>query len=494
MPETTAFPPDRVASGVAIKERYNNRGTSDGNYRPTRIAVFAQGNEGSTYPTTKRRVYSSGDAGLVEGWGSPSHLMLRSLFPQYGDGVGSIPVDLYPLEQPSGGTKASGAVAVLNNATKTQEHYVSVNNILTDRIIAVPGDNPATFATKMVAAINAVLHIPIVATDGSGSFTFELKWAGSSGNNVHIEVISPIDSEFSFTITQPIGGAGVPDISAALAQIGNVWETHIINALDYTDSTELDEYAQFGESRMEPKTHKELKVFTGCNVSDQSTVTAVTDARKTDRTNVILTNPGSNDLPFIIAAEQVREIARKENENPPHDYVTLKCPGLTQGPDSVQWDSDVRDAVVKMGCSTIEVKDGVVEISDVVTCYHPTGEEPPGFRYVVDFAKRGTLVNDLDLEYNGPKWLGKILIPDNQVSDNPDARKPKDGLAALYAIIEKRSKGGFISDPEYAYKNSFCNISSVNPKRLNVLLADKLSGNCNVISIDHEFGFYYGGQ
>lgn len=493
MPVTTAFPPDRVARGVAIQTTHQVLGAAGTRYRPTRIVVLAQGNEASTYSTTKRRPFSASEVGQVEGYGSPAHLMMRSLFPQYGDGVGTIPVTLYPLDQPTSGAQAAGSITPSGTPTKTQEYQVKVNNILSDRFTVVSTDTVATIVGKLVAAINAVLEMPVIATDGATVCNLEVKWEGTSGNNVYVEVITPIDGEISMAIVQPTGGAGVPDISAALAQIGNIWETHIINALDYTDSDELDELALFGEGRRAPEVHKPLCVFTGCNAS-WSAATAVTDARKDDRTNVILTNSGSHDLPFVIAADQVREIAKMDNRNPAHDYGTLKCTGLTPGADGDQWKSEQRDAAVKMGCSTVEVKDGVVQIGDVVTCYHPTGEEPPGFRYVVDFAKRSTVINELDLEFNGPKWAGKPLIPNTQISTNPEARKPKHAVGALYRIIDVLALDAIIADPDFAKANSDADIGLTNPKRLDVKLVAPLSGNTNVISIDFASGFYYGGQ
>jgi hypothetical protein len=336
--------------------------------------------------------------------------------------------------------------------------------------------------------------MPVVATDNTTSLGLEVKWEGTSGNNVHIEVVSPIDSEASFAIVQPSAGTpgtGTPDITAALAQIGSTWETLVVNALDYTDDTELDEYATFGEARRESEVHKPLCVFTGTAEATLNTVTAVTDARKTDRTNVILTNPGSYELPFVIAGQIVGEIAKRSNENPAYDYCMMPT-SLTSGLDSAQWTSAQRDTAVKAGCSTTEVRDGVVYISDTVTCYHPTGEEPPGFRYVVDFAKRSTIVNELALTFDSGDYAGNPLIPDDQSTRNPAARKPKQAVAALYGIIDRLAEDAIIADPDHAKENSSASIGLTNPKRLDVKMVAKLSGNTNVISIDFVSGFNYG--
>jgi len=224
-----------------------------------------------------------------------------------------------------------------------------------------------------------------------------------------------------------------------------------------------------------------------------ATVTAVTDARKTDFTNVILTNPGSVDLPCVIAADQVRRIAKRANENPPYDYGSLQAPRLTPGTDAQQWTSSQRQSAVLAGCSTTLVRDGVVTLQDIVTCYHPTGEEPPALRYDVDIEKISTMIYNVDLEYNSTKWDGVPLVEDDQAVKNPAAKHPKDATAALYRIIDAAALDAIISDPEYAKENSSATIGSTNPKRLDVKLVFKLAGNANVISIDLVYGFYYGG-
>ena len=140
---------------------------------------------------------------------------------------------------------------------------------------------------------------------------------------------------------------------------------------------------------------------------------------------------------------------------------------------------------------TTEVRDGIVKLSDVVTCYHPTGEEPPGFRYVCDFAKRCTIINELALEFDSAKWAGVPLIPDNQVSRNPAAKHPKDATASLYRIIDTTALDAIIANPDFAKEASSSSIGLTNPKRLDVKLVAMLAGNTNVISIDFSSGFNY---
>jgi phage tail sheath gpL-like len=197
-------------------------------------------------------------------------------------------------------------------------------------------------------------------------------------------------------------------------------------------------------------------------------------------------------LPVQIAAAQLREIVKVANDNPPTDYGGRIVRGLLPGTDNLQWDYTERDAAVKAGSSTIEVKDGLVRLSDIVTMYHPAGEVPPAYRYVVDIVRLQNVIYNIDLEFQKPEWNGAPLIPDGQPTTNPNARTPKAAKAALCGILDGLGLAAIISDPETAKKSTLAGISSSNPKRLDMQTTIQLSGNTNITSTDLYFGFFFG--
>jgi hypothetical protein len=208
--------------------------------------------------------------------------------------------------------------------------------------------------------------------------------------------------------------------------------------------------------------------------------------------NAQLVSPGSKDLPFVVAARQLARIARLANNNPPSDYGSQRATGLTPGSDAVQWDFLKRDQAIKAGSSTVEVKDGVVCLSDIVTMYRPTGEEPPGFRFVVDIVRLQNVVFNLALIFEQDEWDGAPLIPDHQPTSNERARKPKSAVAAVNALLDSLGLYAVISDPAAAKKKTRAAISSQNPKRLDVDIEVQLSGNTNQKATALAFGFYFG--
>jgi phage tail sheath gpL-like len=492
MPINAAIDASAVARVTGIETVFKDLRGGGILFLPQRVAIIGQGASASVYSTVKRQVTSAQEAASIYGFGSPIHLAIKQLFPVNGDGVGTIPVTIYPLDDDGAGVVSTGDITPSGVPTEAASYLVRINNIDSEEFVIGTGDSVATVVTAMTDAINAILDVPIIAADGVTQVDFTSKWKGTSANDIVVEVIGSTTSGSSFAITQPVGGLVNPNIDAALAQVGNVWETMMINCLDIIDTTTLGKYDVFGEGRWGALVRKPLVVFTGNTATTVTSATTISDARKTDRTNAQLVAPGSNDLPFVVAARQLARIVKVANNNPPQDYGSQDASGLVPGVDGDQWTYADRDSAVKKGSSTIEVKDSVVNISDTVTFYHPTGDPIPAYRFVVDIIKLQNIIFNLDLIFATAEWDGAPLIPDDQPTVNPTAKKPKTAVAAVAAMLDSLGLNAFISDPETAKENTVAEIDSMNPKRLNLNTTVQLSGNTNIKSIQLQFGFFFG--
>lgn len=490
---STAVDPSAVARVLGIETIFKDLRGGGITFLPQRIAVVGQGSTASTYSTDKAQVTSALEVGTTYGFGSPLHLAVKQLLPVNGDGVGTIPVTVYPLDDAGSGVASAGDITPTVSPTEAASYIIRVNNIDSEAfVIPATGATVASVVTQMTTAVNAVLDMPIVATDDTTEMSFTSKWKGVSANDIFVEVIGSTTAGNSFAITQAVGGLVNPDITDALAQVGDVWESMFLNCLDIADTATLDLYSTFGEGRWGSLTRKPCVVFTGNTESVLATAIAVPDARTTDRTNSQLVAPGSNDLPFVVASRQLARIAVVANENPPHDYGSRAATGLTPGTDGEQWTYTQRDVAVKAGSSTVEIKDSVVNISDVITFYHPTGDVTPAYRYVVDIVKLQNIIFNLDLIFNTEEWDGAPLIPDDQPTTNRAAKKPKTAVAAVASMVDSLGNEAIISDPATAKGTIVAEIDSQNPKRLNLVVTVQLSGNTNIKSIDLNFGFFFG--
>lgn len=487
-----AVDPNFRASVVGIETKFQQPGIG-GSFAPMRIAVIGQGATAVTYSTTKKQVLTSLEVGQEYGFGSPIHLAVKQLFPTNGGGVGSIPVTIYPLEDDGAGVAAAGDVTPIVAQTISSSYRVSVNNILSNAFVVTTTDTVATVVTAMTTAINAVFDMPMIATDSTTKLDLVAKWAGESSNDLQVEIIGDFSTGVTFGITQPVGGLVNPDVQPALDQFGQIWETLVLNCMNKSDLVTVGLYTTFGEARWEPLVKKPMLVFTGDINATVADATTIPESLNTNRVHSQLVSPAAVDLPLIVAARQLTEIALIAESNPPTGYNGAVATGLTPSVDSATWDVYQRDEAVKKGSSTITVENGQVVLGDIATYYHPDGDEVPAYRWVVNIIKLMNIIYDLNAKFEAQEWRDAPLIPDLQPTVNPNARSPATARAEVAGLISFWGDWAIISDPEAAKKLTVAQINEFNPNRLDITLSVNLSGNAKVKAITQTFSFLLGG-
>jgi len=202
---STAVPADFVARVVGVKTAYKN--LREGVVLlPQRIGLIGQGATLSTYSLDKKQFLNAVEVGEDYGFGSPLHLAAREFFPANNDGIGTIPLTVFPLAD---GTTASVGDLTPSGGpqTSTQEYRVKVNNIISEPIV-IPKDTVfGDTVALIIAGVNANINMPALASDGTGKVDFTAKWQGASGDDLFIEIIGPA-AGITYAITQPTGGAG----------------------------------------------------------------------------------------------------------------------------------------------------------------------------------------------------------------------------------------------------------------------------------------------
>jgi hypothetical protein len=150
-----------------------------------------------------------------------------------------------------------------------------------------------------------------------------------------------------------------------------------------------------------------------------------------------------------------------------------------------------RDAIVKKGCSTVNLVAGKYQVQDFVTTYHPVGENPPQFRYC----------RNLNLDFNvryGYYLLEQINVvghalaadEDTVVADNIIKPKAWKGIIDQYA--DDLAGRGLIVQSSFMQDSIVVNIGTSNPDRLETFFRYKRSGFARIASTTAEAGFNFG--
>ncbi|MDR1253335.1 MAG: hypothetical protein LBK62_14430 [Treponema sp.] len=483
------LPASAISRVTGVNVEFRNFNSGSGGYLPQRLAVIGVGNDDAAYSTQKHEATGSADAIAKRyGYGSPLHLTARQFYPDGGGGA-NFPITFYPLTKVTGSLPAEGAISCDGAAGANGSGVVSVAGMDVEFAIQ-KGQGPADILAAVKERIASKLEMPVVTgTIDDGELPVTARWSGDSGNDITISIETSVPG-ITFDITAMAGGALDPEVGPALAAIGQIWETVILNTFNYAKESRLNTYQSFGDGRWSELEKKPPLVAHGC-VDDYETRTAVTGPRKTDRINCLIESTASPELPCVIAARGLVNIMNTANSNPPHNNYGI-LGGIKAGPDEAQENYTVRNNAVAKGAST-NIKNGsVAELNDIITFWHPDNEIVPAYRYVVDIFKLQNIVFNVRMILESDEVKGAPLVPDAAATRNPKAVQPKTIKTALMNLANSLQDFAILADAAFTKERLVVKISNQNPKRLDLQFPCKLSGNVEVSSADIYFGFYFG--
>jgi phage tail sheath gpL-like len=496
---------DRISKIVGYMITKGNFSQSTPNL-PQSIAIFGEANEANqaTLDLTPKQITSAQQAGDLYGYGSPLHQMMRILRPYGGDGVGGIPTVVYPQAKAGGAAqKVIDITPTTAGATGNGTHTLvisgrrGVDGVSYDINIAA-GDTVAIIAGKIAAAINAVLGSPVTAGSVSTKATATSKWAGLTSDGITITVDTNGNSlGVTYAVVSVTSGAGTPSVVTALNLFGSTWHTVVINSYGTVVSV-MDAFQAFNgipdpvnpTGRFSGIIMKPFICITGSTAADPS---AITDSRLNDVTIAIAPAPNSGGLPMEAAANMAALFAPIAQNYPHLDVSGQSYPDMPvpSGSIGVMNDYNNRDAIVKKGCSTVDLSGGRYVVTDFVTTYHPVGEVPPQFRYCRN-------INiDLNIRY-GYYLLEQINVVDHAIANDNDTVsvdkvvKPKQWKQIINKMADDLAQRAIIVDAKFLQDSITVNVSLTNPDRLETFFRYKRSGYARISSTTAQAGFNFG--
>ncbi|HTH58229.1 MAG TPA: hypothetical protein VL728_19420 [Cyclobacteriaceae bacterium] len=499
----TAVGLERVSRTVGYEIDKGNFEESSPNL-PQMIAVLGEANDANqaTLDLTPYTFNSLKEVANRYGYGSPLYNTMRILKPLQGDGVGGIPVVIYPQAKAGGAAAKVLSITPTGVATGNGTHKVVVSGRygidgVSYDVNIVTGDNAAAIMTKIISAINNVLGCPVIATQGAGLVTCTAKWSGLTSNDIQISIDNRGNSlGITYAVAQVTAGSGTPSVAAALELFGSQWVTIVLNTYGLVDSVmaALENFNGIPVPGAPTGRYTGIimKPFIAISGSVADNDTAITDARPDNVTIAVAPAPLSAGLPFEAAANMTLLFAVKEQNTPELDVAGMAYPDMpTPSNIGTMASYDSRDQYVKKGNSTVDLVAGRYVVQDFVTTYHPQGEEPPQFSYcrnlMLDFNARFVLY-----------FLEQIHVVDHVIANDTDVVtaakvvKPKQWKAVLDSMIDDLVSRGWFVDPDFSKASIKVSISTTNPNRIDTFYRYKRSGVARISSTTVEAGFNFG--
>jgi phage tail sheath gpL-like len=502
---TLAVGSERVAKIVGYALTGGNFSETSPNL-PQSIAIVAEANEAnqSGLSTDPEQIITAQQAGELYGYGSPIHMIARILFPNTGDGVGGIPVFVYPQAKASGSAAKIFTVSPTGTATANGTHTIviagrSAIDGASYSINIESGDTAAEISQKIEDAINNALSCPMSATSTDYEATLTSKWFGLTANSLTVQVDTGGDDlGISYAINSTQSGSGTPTVTASLEKFGERWNTIVVNSYGLASAvvTELENFngkpSIAGSTPTGRYTGTIFKPFVALSGSVADNDSSFTDAKKTQLTIAVCPAPLSKGHPMEAAANMCVLLARQAQNNPHLDVSGDIYPDMpTPTTIGTMSNYNFRDQYVKKGNSCVELVAGQYRVTDFVTTYHPDGEVPPQFRYV------RSLVIDMNVNY------GYYLLEQENVVDHAIAAdsatvaaskvvKPKIWKAIVSTYAENLSLRGLTTDAPFMQNSIRVSISTTNPDRLETFFRYKRSGFTRIAASEAQAGFNFG--
>lgn len=470
---------------------------------PMRIAVLGEANleNQDDLVLTGQEVTTVKEAGILFGFGSPLYHVARILLPR----VSGIPVVFYPQEtNVEDATQKVLNVAISGTVTANATHTLriagrtNVDGQFYNFTVNV-GDTISDIIGKIQDCVSNVLGSPVAVENDSPSAVFLTKWAGETANQLTIDVLTNgNDAGLTYAVTSPQDGAGVTDIATALENFGNEWNTLVVNCYgesgSYLGALEIfngQPDATTPTGRYTATLFKPLLALFGTTSNDP---TSVTDGRKTQCTNVACVAPNSKGWNFEAAANVCSLLAVQAQNKPHLDVALMSYPDMPIPADGNIGDMaifDNRNAFVLKGCSTVDLVNGVYQICDLVTTYHPDGELNPLFRYVRQLIIDWNIyfnVNYIDKAF----IQGNVILADSAFSGVDNVVKPKDVKQLFVNLFNDLESKALITDAAFSIESLLVGINETNPDRFDIQFKYKTSSFGRVVSTTAMAGFNLG--
>lgn len=438
-------------------------------------------------------IIASSPAGVAGLFGSGS--MLHNLMTAYvaNDTAGEI--YLLPLADDEDMVSATGKITVTSAASETGviSLYIAGTRV---QISVVATDVVADIAAALAAAINAATSLPVTAAVSAAIVTLTAKNKGAHGNGIDIRLnyqgsaggeATPAGLVLTFT---PMGtGAGSPDLTDALANLGDQTFDFIVNP--YTDTTSLDAVKTFLSDTTGRWSYASQLYghALGVLAGTYGALTAAGEARNDQHASLV----GIYDSPtpaYIWSAAIYGAIAGSLRNDPGRPLQTLAVNGVLAPPLASRFTLTERNNLLYSGISTITVADdGTVQIENVITTYQTNkyGDADDSYlqietlfllMYVTRYIR--TQITSkfarMKLAANGTRFAaGSAIVTPNTI---------RAELIAQYTTLEY---GGYVQDAAAFAAGLIVEQNASNLNRVDVLWDGTLINQLRIFALLNQF-------
>ncbi len=421
--------------------------------------------------------------------------ILHNLMTAYLANDSAAEIYLLPLVDGEAMVAATGTITVTSAPTDTGviSLYIAGTRV---QISVVATDTVAAIATALAAAINATTSLPVTATAAVAVVTLTAKNKGAHGNGIDLRLNyqgtaggEATPAGLVLTIVPMSTGAGAPDLTDALANLGDQTFDFIVNP--YTDTTSLDAVKAFlSDTTGRWSYASQLYGHSlGVLAGTYGQLTAAGELRNDQHASLV----GVYDSPtpaYIWSAAVYGAIAGSLRNDPGRPLQTLAVNGVLAPPLASRFTLTERNNLLYSGISTVTVADdGTVQIENIITTYQTNkyGDADDSYLqietlFLLMFVTRyirtqiTTKFARMKLAANGTRFAaGSAIVTPNTI---------RAELIAQYTTLEYN---GYVQDSAAFAAGLIVERNAGNPNRVDVLWDGTLINQLRIFALLNQF-------
>ncbi len=402
-----------------------------------------------------------------------------------------------PLED-GAGVAASGSFAITGTATEagTLSVYIAGERV---QITVLVGEDASTIATNLKNELDGIAGLQVSAAVTSGTVTVTALHAGAAGNDLDLRMNyygllggEKTPAGLAVAVTAMSGGTGQPDLTTAIANMGDEPYDYIIQP--YTDTGSLNKFMDLMNDvsgRWAYSRQIYGHVFSSwTGTSDQLMI----DGKlRNDPHMSILGYYDSPTSPWEAAAMFGAQAAKSLSIDPARPLQTLPMIGFMAPPVESRYKYNQRNDLLLNGVATSYVEGGYVRLERSITTYQENafGSDDTSFldiqtlatlAYVLRFLRaritqkfpRHKLAND------GTRFgAGQAIVTPNII---------RSELVASYTELEAE---GLVENIKAFKENLIVERDANDPNRLNIVFPPDLVNQLRVFAVLAQFRLQY---
>lgn len=395
------------------------------------------------------------------------------------------------LDDLVGGVTATGSLTFTGPATAAGVLYL----YFAGRRVQVgisSGSTAAQVATAVAAGITAATDLPLTAAvDGVDTTKVNVtaRHKGEVGNAIDVRANyndgEALPAGVGVTIVAMASGAGNPDISAAIAAIGDEWFTEIV--MPYTDSTNLTALETELADRWGPLRPIDGHAY-ACKADTVGNLSTFGNARNSPHVTT-LGIKGSPTPTYEIASVIACMVAEEAQKHAARPLTNLPLVGVLAPATTARFRRDERNTLLFDGISTLVVgAGGVVQVDRLITMYQVSPAGTPDESYL----DLSTITNLSYLRYTLRVRLAerfdRALIAKDGTRAGADSpvTTPKVIRAEIVALFDQWEEGGYVEDFAQ-FQEDLKVVINDDPVRVDVVVPPNLTNPLLIIAAKLEF-------